>query len=87
MKASLYSPEYDQLRSWLKQKRVEQGLSLRDAGSRVGRHWTVIGKLEQSRRKIEITEFVQYCLAIDADPHEGLDVVIASLKQHPTPKK
>lgn len=46
---------------------------------RTGRHHSVIGKMEQDRRKIEVLEFVQYCRALGIDPHEGLDVLIASL--------
>lgn len=76
MKPSSYSPHYDQLRAWMKQKREESGLSLRAVGEMVGRHHSVVGKLEQDRRKIEMLEFVAYCQAIGADPHEGLDIII-----------
>ena len=76
MKPSSYSPHYDQLRAWMKQKREESGLSLRTVGEMVGRHHSVVGKLEQDRRKIEMLEFVAYCQAIGADPHEGLDIII-----------
>jgi len=46
----------------------------------MGRHHSVLGKMEQDRRKIEILEFVKYCQIIGADPHEGLDILISSLK-------
>ena len=80
MKTSPYSPHYDTLRSWMKQKREERGLSLRAASERIGRHHSVLGKMEQDRRKIEILEFVTYCRGIGIDPHEGLDVVIKSIE-------
>lgn len=87
MKSSAYSPEYDKLRAWLKQKRDKQGLSLRAVAERIGRHHSVIGKMEQDRRKIDVVEFVEYCLALDADPHEGLDVLMASMgKRRHRPK-
>ena len=76
MKPSSYSPQYDNLRAWMKQKREESGLSLRAVGEIVGRHHSVVGKLEQDRRKIEMLEFVAYCKAVGADPHEGLDLII-----------
>ena len=81
MKPSLYSSHYDQLRSWMKQKREESGLSLRGVAELMDRHHSVVGKMEQDRRKIEIVEFIEYCQAIGADPHEGLDVLLASLKR------
>jgi transcriptional regulator with XRE-family HTH domain len=76
MEGSTYSPQYAALRTWLKTKREEKGLSLRDVGKLTGRHHSVIGKLEQDRRKIDILEFVEYCQALEIDPHEGLDLMI-----------
>ena len=72
MRASTYSREYAALRTWLKAKREEKGLSLREVGELVGRHHSVIGKMEQDRRKIDVVEFVEYCLALDIDPTEGI---------------
>ena len=76
MKPSSYSPQYNNLRAWMKQKREESGLSLRAVGEIVGRHHSVVGKLEQDRRKIEMLEYVAYCKAVGADPHEGLDLIL-----------
>lgn len=80
MKSSPYSPQYEKLRAWLKKQRDESGLSLREASHAMGRHHSVLGKMEQDRRKIEILEFVNYCLVLGADPHEGLEILIKSLK-------
>ena len=52
-------------------------MSLRAVGELVGRHHSVIGKLEQDRRKIELMEFIAYCEAVGADPHEGLSLIIS----------
>jgi len=80
MRSSTYSTEYTALRSWLKQKREEKGLSLRDVAELVGRHHSVIGKMEQDRRKIDVVEFVEYCLALEIDPKEGLTVIESTIK-------
>lgn len=80
MKTSVYSPAYDRLRNWLKDQREERGLSLRAAAELVGRHHSVLGKMEQDR-KIDVVEFVAYCIALGADPHEGLDVLIGCLER------
>lgn len=82
MKTSVYSPAYDQLRSWLKDQREEQGLSLRAAAELVDRHHSVLGKMEQDR-KVDVVEFVEYCIALGADPHEGVDILIDNLKRRP----
>jgi len=79
MKSSPYSPHYDKLRAWMKQKREEKGMSLRSVAEAMGRHHSVIGKMEQDRRMIEISEFIMYCREVGADPHEGLEVIIQSM--------
>jgi len=79
MKTSAYSPQYEKLRAWLKAQRQAQNLSLRDVAAKIDRHHSIVGKMEQNRRKIEIVEFVQYCNALGIDPHEGLEIIITSL--------
>jgi hypothetical protein len=81
MKTSSYSPHYEKLRIWLKQKRFLTTLTLRDLAPMVGAHFTSIGKMEQDRKKIELVEFVKYCKAIGADPHEGLEIIIQSITE------
>lgn len=80
MKSSPYSSHYEKLRTWLKHSREESGLSLRSVADAMGRHHSVLGKMEQDRRKIEVLEFVRYCQVVGADPHEGLDILIKSLE-------
>lgn len=75
MKSSTYSSEYRIIREWLKSKREEKGLSLRQVGELVGRHHSVIGKMEQDRRKIDLVEFVEYCKALEIDPCEGIRIL------------
>lgn len=79
MKPSAYSKQYTDLRSWLKLKRLEKGLTIRDVAEILQRHHSVIGKLEQDRRRIDIIELLEYCRAVDADPHEAIDLLLLSL--------
>jgi transcriptional regulator with XRE-family HTH domain len=76
MKPSAYSSSYDKLRAWLKLQREEKGLSLRAVSEQLGRHHSIVGKLEQNRRRIDILEFVEYCQVLGVDPHEGLNVLV-----------
>ena len=82
MKTSSYSPHYEKLRAWLKQKRALTSLTLRELAPLIGAHFTSVGKMEQDRKKIELVEFIKYCEAIGADPHEGLEIIIQSLSEH-----
>jgi ribosome-binding protein aMBF1 (putative translation factor) len=87
MKTSLYSTHYDQLRKWLKVARESKGLTLRDVSQLTGQHHSIIGKIEQSRRKIDIIEFVEYCKILDVDPIEGVLLVKSSLDKYAVSKK
>lgn len=87
MKTSSYSPHYEKLRSWLKHRRLLSSLTLRDLAPLIGAHFTSVGKMEQDRKKIELVEFVKYCQAIDADPHEGLEIIIQSIAEHSKQEK
>jgi len=75
MRSSTYSNKYSALRAWLKSKREEKGLSLREVAELVGRHHSVIGKMEQDRRKIDVVEFVEYCEALEIDATEGIKII------------
>jgi hypothetical protein len=81
MKTSVYSPHYDKLRMWLKTHREAHSLSLREVSDLWGKHHSILGKVEQARRKIEVVEFIELCQILKADPHEGLSLLIASLKE------
>ena len=87
MKTSVYSSHYDKLRLWLKTQRESQSLSLREVSEKWGRHHSILGKIEQSRRKIELIEFIELCQIINADPEEGLKILVASVKEEWPPKK
>ncbi|MBR7745216.1 helix-turn-helix domain-containing protein [Undibacterium baiyunense] len=56
-------------------------LTLREVASMIGAHFTSVGKMEQDRKKIELVEFVKYCQAMNADPHEGLEIIIQSIAE------
>ena len=81
MRPSAYSKQYEDLRSWMRRKREARGLSLRAVGEILQRHHSVIGKLEQDRRRIDIIELLEYCRAVDADPHEAIELLEHSLRQ------
>ena len=87
MKTSVYSPHYDKLRLWLKAHREEQSLSLRDVSEKWGKHHSILGKIEQARRKIELVEFIELCQVLEVDPLEGLSVIVKSMNSnHKTSK-
>lgn len=76
---SVYSSHYDKLRLWLKANREEQSLSLREVSEKWGKHHSILGKIEQAGRKIELVEFIELCQVLEVDPREGLSVLMESM--------
>ena len=70
---TLYSKESKQLTGWLKQKRSESGLTIRQLAAKLGWASSIVGKIEQGERRLDVVEYVQYCSALDTDPREGLE--------------
>jgi hypothetical protein len=80
MKSSPYSPHYEKLQTWLKEQRGKSGYSQREVSEIMNRHHSIVGKIEQRRKKIELLEFVKYCQILGADPHEGIALLMQSLQ-------
>jgi len=45
---------------------------------------SIVGKIEQGERRIDLIEFVHYCEALGANPHDGLNqLVLIEKKANP----
>ena len=55
-------------------------MSIRALAEKLELHHSIVGKIEQGGRKIDIVEFAEYCKALDVDPHEGIDIIISGKK-------
>ncbi len=72
MQKTIYCNEYDKLLKWLKEKRVEGRLTMRQLAVRLDVHHSWVGRVELGERRLDVMEFVRYCNALEADPFEGL---------------
>jgi transcriptional regulator with XRE-family HTH domain len=75
MKKSLNSPAHLKLLHWLKAKREERRLTMREMAEILGIPHSFIGKTEQGERRLDVVEYLQYCKALGADPVEGLAAI------------
>lgn len=80
MRYSRNSQNYSDLRAWLKTHRLAAGLTIRTLADRLGVNHSIIGKIEDGSRKLEVFEFARYCEALGVDPHAGLNVILAGLE-------
>lgn len=80
MRYSINSKHYDRLRSWLIENRHASGLSIRALSDKLDVHHSIVGKIEDGSRKLELIEFIEYCDALNIDAHNGIDVILQSLR-------
>jgi transcriptional regulator with XRE-family HTH domain len=84
MQFSIHSKEYQALRDWLiAQRQDHTELTQRDLAARLGVHRSVIAKIECGDRKMDVFDYIEYCQALGADPHQG----IAAMMKLLSPKK
>lgn len=50
---------------------------MRETGERIGVIHSWIGKVELGERRLDVVEYVRYCEALGADPHEGVGLLTA----------
>jgi len=60
---------------WLREKRIENGLTLRELADKMGVTHIWILRTEQSKRRIDLVEYLRFCSVLALDPHEGLRLV------------
>lgn len=72
MKKTIYSNESKILCSWLKEKRLEMPLTIRELAAKLDTAHSIIGKIEIGERKLDVVEWLQYCRALNADPFDCL---------------
>ena len=63
------------LRSWLKQEREAQNLSMRALAERMDKPHSFIQKVEQGERRLDVVEYVWYCHTLGIDPQIGLELI------------
>jgi transcriptional regulator with XRE-family HTH domain len=91
MSKTIHDDAYGQLLGWLKTERARRN---REAGGftmralaphlarllgRPGLKFSWVAKVEQRDRRIDLLEYVAFCIALGVDPHEGLRLVVEHL--------
>jgi len=72
---SINTPEMQALTRWLRERRTDQGLSMRDLGLRLGMPHSYVHKVEQGERRLDVVEYVWYCKGLGIPARDGLDLV------------
>jgi len=75
---SVHSTQNKALTEFLKRRRLEAGLTMRVVGEMLGAPHSMVGKIENQQRRLDVVELVRYCKVIGVDPHEALKVAMES---------
>jgi len=73
MKKIIYSKKSNILKNWLKEKRLDSGLSIRDIADKLDIHHSIWGKIETGERQVGAIELVKFCEILNADINEVID--------------
>ena len=69
----------DALQQWLILKRQEYGLSQQELAQCLGKSTEYVEHIEEGVYVLELIEYLQYCQALQADPHEGIQLIELAL--------
>lgn len=71
MSKSQHATNYRKLPVMLRQMREEAGLTQRDLATRLRRSQPWVHKTEIGERRMDITEFLEWCIGCRVDPEEA----------------
>lgn len=80
MTYSAQTEEMKILLSWLKNNRIEKGLTMRDLAERLRTQHSFVQKVENGERRLDLIEYLRYCEALEVDPIEGMKKVQSFIK-------
>jgi transcriptional regulator with XRE-family HTH domain len=75
MQKAITSSKYASLVAWLKQARVDQGISMRELASRLDEPHSFVQKVESLDRRLDVFEYCLYCKALRVEPSKGLELL------------
>ena len=76
MTRSINTDEMLALQDWLKNQRKSQNLTMQNLADRMARPNSFIAKVEQGERRLDVVEYIWYCIALNIDPRVGIEVVL-----------
>jgi hypothetical protein len=80
MKKTIYSTDLNTITLWLKSKRLELGLTMRELGALLNKPHSFVQKVEQGERRLDIVEYVNYCGVLKLNPVDGIKLIQKNTK-------
>lgn len=73
---TIHSLGYRALLAWLREQRVDRGLSMRALAERLDIPHSWVGKIETGERRLDLYEYLRLCAALKTDFRKGIDVLL-----------
>ncbi|MEQ8451896.1 MAG: helix-turn-helix transcriptional regulator [Nitratireductor sp.] len=83
MTKSLHTPEYAALIRILIETRKQSSITQQEVAHRLGKPQSYVAKLEGGERRLDVVEFIALARAMDAEPPELFDRLLAALDDEP----
>jgi len=75
MHKTITTSRYQELVNWLRSERIEAKLTMRELGARLGVPHSFVQKTETLERRLDVSEYVAYCHALELNPETGLKIL------------
>ena len=73
MKKAIYTKQNQALCEWLKSCRKKKGLTVRKLAEKLGTWSSVIVRVENGERMLNLVQFVEWAVALQVNPHDVID--------------
>ena len=70
MKKSIYTEPHQKLCQWLRVRREEKGLKIRELAKLLDIQHSKVARVEGGGQRLDVVEFVTWCVALDANPRD-----------------
>lgn len=80
MPKSVFQPEYERFRAYLRQTRLASGLTQAELAARLAQTQSFVSKCERGERRLDVIELRAFCLAMGTTLQEfarGLESALA----------
>lgn len=65
----------------LKKNRILIGISQHDLAVKLGKPQSYISKIEQGERRVDVTEFIELCIAMEVSPVDLFEEILKDFKK------
>lgn len=83
MKRTINSEESKKLGMWLRARREDKGMSMRELAALINKPHSFVGKVEMQTRRLDVVEFIGYCNALELSPPQAMREIEVLLSTNP----